>query len=390
MTEILDLRLLADIKSGNLRKALSEQDYQVELEKTYNGLLQKYGDASLIKFDPMSHLSYYSADPLQQHKFHDTRRLTMEELSLSNKDQISEVGVSDPFSLFTDDAVDIMKMEMLQKEIFLKHARVCRTSTNGRDCTLRGYVKQNGKVLCPFIYEAWTHPKTMDLISTMAGVDLEPIMDYEIAHGNIAVNSEENVIQEKQQHLREAALRGENDGQQIPAVVGWHCDSYPFVCVLMLSDTSSFIGGETYLRMGDSKVARVNGPRKGYACVLQGRLIEHLASKPIGGTERITMVTSYRAKNLHLPERSVLKTVKPEVNWGSKYNFFYPEWIKYRSTIVKERIDALIDRVAREESFDKESAMATVSEISEYFMKTVKEMELSEKDLSILKNPGNF
>lgn len=391
MTEILDASLLADIKSGHLRKAISEQDYEAELAKTCQDLYEKYGDVSSIKFDPKLHLTYYSADPMQQQKFHDTRRLTMEELSLSNKNQISQVGVSDPFALFTDEAVDIMKMEILKKETFMEYARISRSSTSGRDCTLRGYVKDEDQVLCPFSYEAWTHPKTMELISIMAGVELEPVMEYEIAQANISVNSVENAEKEKEQHLRESSMRGDNDGQKIPAVVGWHYDSYPFVCVLMLSDTSCLIGGETYLRMGDSKVARVDGPQKGYACVLQGRLIQHLASKPIGGSERITSVTSYRAKNPLLHEGSVLSTVKPEVNWGSRYNTFYPEWIKYRSAIVKERIDALVEGINGEESFDKESAMTTISDICEYYLKTVKEMQLTEKDLSrMLGNPNDL
>lgn len=52
-------------------------------------------------------------------------------------------------------------------------------------------------------------------------------MDLEIGHINISVidkNSSKN------------------------AVVNWHKDSYPFVCVLMLSDTTGMQGGETVLK----------------------------------------------------------------------------------------------------------------------------------------------
>lgn len=33
--------------------------------------------------------------------------------------------------------------------------------------------------------------------------------------------------------------------QDKDAVVGWHKDSYPFVCILLLSDTSQMVDGET-------------------------------------------------------------------------------------------------------------------------------------------------
>lgn len=46
------------------------------------------------------------------------------------------------------------------------------------------------------------------------------------------------------------------------AIVGWHRDSYPFVCVLMMSDTTGMIGGETALRTGTGEIKKVRGPQK--------------------------------------------------------------------------------------------------------------------------------
>lgn len=46
------------------------------------------------------------------------------------------------------------------------------------------------------------------------------------------------------------------------AIVGWHRDSYPFVCVLMMSDTAGMIGGETALRTGTGEIRKVRGPSK--------------------------------------------------------------------------------------------------------------------------------
>lgn len=98
-----------------------------------------------------------------------------------------------------------------------------------------------------FIAEAWKHPETLKLISKIAGIDLVPVIDYELGHVNIAVpQSKEADIPEDDQ----------------PAVVGWHRDSYPFVCVLMMSDTKGMRGGETALKESSGKIRRVRGPDK--------------------------------------------------------------------------------------------------------------------------------
>lgn len=43
-------------------------------------------------------------------------------------------------------------------------------------------------------------------------------------------------------------------------IVDWHTDSYPFVCVTMLSDCTGMIGGETALKTGTGDVMKVRGP----------------------------------------------------------------------------------------------------------------------------------
>lgn len=385
--------LIADVEAGNLRKRISEQQYKDTLEQTYEELKAKYGDISTIKFEPEKHLKYYSSDELDQHKYHSTRRLTMEELGLTHKTQISPIGVSDPFPLFTEAATDIMKMECLQKEVFLKYARTSFNSTSGMDCIIRHYAKVRDEVVTPFIYQAWTHPKTIELISTMAGVELEIVMECEIAHVNIGVTSEEVAEQQRKVRAREQALSGKSSGEDIPAIVGWHYDSPPFVCVLMLSDTTNMIGGETYLRMGDQKIAKVPGPQKGSAAVLQGRLIQHLAPKPLGTSERITMVTSFRAKDPNVYEGSVLSTVKPEVNYGSRYHDFYPEWVDYRARLLSERLQNLASAVKAADKFDKKATIDSLKSIEAYLRATYTEMEVSpeewatimakEKDISV-------
>lgn len=84
-------------------------------------------------------------------------------------------------------------------------------------------------------------------MSKIAGIDLVPVIDYELGHINISVEQpgSTNIPEEDQ-----------------PAVVGWHRDSYPFVCVLMMSDTTNMRGGETALKKKDGGIMRVRGPEK--------------------------------------------------------------------------------------------------------------------------------
>lgn len=103
-----------------------------------------------------------------------------------------------------------------------------------------------------FIFEAWKHPETLAIMSKIAGVELVPVMDYEIGHINMSVPGS------KQQYDKNALI-SEDDEE---AIVGWHRDSYPFVCVLMMSDTTNMIGGETALRTGTGEIKKVRGPSK--------------------------------------------------------------------------------------------------------------------------------
>jgi hypothetical protein len=104
----------------------------------------------------------------------------------------------------------------------------------------------------PFVYDAWRSSETLAAISKIAGLDLVPVMDWEIGHINISVSSE----REKAEVLA-AADSWEDENP----IVDWHLDSYPFVCVTMLSDCTDMIGGETALQKGNGEVVKVRGPQ---------------------------------------------------------------------------------------------------------------------------------
>jgi len=76
-------------------------------------------------------------------------------------------------------------------------------------------------------------------------------IDYEIANVNISLPAK----------IKEGSSTDGTIVDEVP-VAGWHKDSYPFVCVLMMSDTAGMIGGETALRTGSGEIKLVRGPCK--------------------------------------------------------------------------------------------------------------------------------
>jgi len=80
-------------------------------------------------------------------------------------------------------------------------------------------------------------------------------MDFEIAHINLSFNSKEK----EEENAKGLADRKPQEADNTP-VVDWHTDSYPFVCVLMMSDCTEMTGGETALRTGNGDIMKVRGP----------------------------------------------------------------------------------------------------------------------------------
>ncbi|TVY80386.1 hypothetical protein LSUE1_G003412 [Lachnellula suecica] len=260
-------------------------------------------------FNPSKHLAY--EEPSHIH--------TMEDIGYSASNGVSPIAVSEPFRLFSESAIDIMRSEIFDPEVQEKYSYTSDIAPK----QLRGYAPDHGK----FIYEAWKHPETLSIISKIAGVDLVPVMDYEIGHINLSVPADKGDIK--------------SADMDDDAIVGWHRDSYPFVCVLMMSDTTNMVGGETALRTGTGEIKKVRGPTKGCGVVLQGRYIDHQALKAFGGQERITMVTSFRPRNPHVRDDTVLTTVRPI----SSLSDLYGQAMEYQLENAETRIRGMLKKV---------------------------------------------
>ncbi|KAJ4387447.1 hypothetical protein N0V93_008039 [Gnomoniopsis smithogilvyi] len=267
-------------------------------------------------FDPSRHLRF--APPSKIH--------SMEELGFDRDIGVSPVAVSEPFPLFSQEAVARFREEVLSDEV----RNNFKVSSNLAHCQLRGFADK----CAPFIYETWNNPEVLRIISGIAGIELVPAMDLDISHINLSLQDQDTVAEE-----RHAVQDSEDDDKN--ALVGWHKDSYPFVCVVMLSDCSQMMGGETALRTGTGEILKVRGPHMGCAVVLQGRYIEHQALRTLGGAERITMVTSFRPKDPFARDDTVLTTIRPITNLVE----LYAQYGEYRLGILEERIRAEVKKI---------------------------------------------
>ncbi|EXJ53594.1 uncharacterized protein A1O5_13161 [Cladophialophora psammophila CBS 110553] len=298
-------------------------------------------------FDPEKHLNYQPPSKIW----------TMKEIGFAEKG-VSPNAVSEPFPLFTEEAIQQMRAEVLSKPVWDN----CKYSSELAHCQLRGFAPE----YAPFVYDAWRSPAVLSIVSKIAGVELVPAMDLEIAHINISGNTQEQ-IEAVKQALEEKSHREADEGvsgcpyEDDQPIVDWHTDSYPFVCVTMLSDCANMIGGETALRTGTGQIMKVRGPAMGNAIVLQGRYIEHQALRALGTTERISMVTSFRPKSAFIKDDTVLTTVRPI----SDLRELYSQYAEYRFEMLEERVRAHLKEIRegkRARRFDTKATKAFIKE----------------------------
>ena len=112
----------------------------------------------------------------------------------------------------------------------------------------------------PFVYDTWKSPEILAIVSKIAGIDLVTEMDFEIGHINISTKSKEEKDKELQALADKVSGLATKEKDDRP-IVDWHTDSYPFVCVTMLSDCTNMVGGETALRTGTGDILKVRGPQ---------------------------------------------------------------------------------------------------------------------------------
>lgn len=191
----------------------------------------------------------------------------------------------------------------------------------------------------------WHHPAVTACIEKAFGMPLKVLgRTGEIGHCNVqlGVGGAEAVYQlgEQPTPAREATPPEASEYDTV-MTDAWHRDSTQLVVVVMLSDTSSMVGGETAIKIGD-KVIKARGTRMGGAVLLQGGHTTHAALRATNIEERISMVTSYTFADPDLDDSATtLRSVRPNEALGA---CIQDHFLIQKLERLKGRIDAQIKR----------------------------------------------
>lgn len=123
----------------------------------------------------------------------------------------------------------------------------------------------------------------------------------------------------------------------------WHRDSTQLVVVVMLSDTTNMLGGETAIRTGEQNVLKARGTSMGSAVLLQGGHTYHAALRATNIDERISMVTSYHFADPDLDDSATsMRSIKPQDKRGATIQ---DHFLLHKLRKLRERIDLQIERI---------------------------------------------
>lgn len=123
----------------------------------------------------------------------------------------------------------------------------------------------------------------------------------------------------------------------------WHKDTTPVVLVLMLSDTSTMVGGETAIRTGDGKIIKTRGATIGGAVMMAGAYLDHAALRASNCAERLSLVNSYAYAD---PDADDSGTTLRSVNMGfDNIPYVKNTFLDLKLRRLRDRCDLALARV---------------------------------------------
>ncbi|OLL26239.1 hypothetical protein NEOLI_002387 [Neolecta irregularis DAH-3] len=257
--------------------------------------------------------------------------------SFGMSSELSPIAYSSAFPLFTLKALEEMRREVMSPGVW-QHCK--KYNADKTQMHLRGMCPN----LAPFITAAWKHPLVLEALSSVAGIGLEPIIDYEI---------------------------GETHIQQPNAsiVQGWHRKPYPFLCIIMLSPNIE-IGGEILIQDNRGRLYTLEPPKQGYAILIQSRLLQMMSVASKNGAERITMSTAFTLSDPRIFDDSSLNLARPLSN----PNELYTQWVFYRFGKIERLLHSLSSEIQESGRIDKEKFRAACDRIKGYLTATYNEI----------------
>ncbi|KAL1301526.1 hypothetical protein AAFC00_005768 [Neodothiora populina] len=289
---------------------------------------------TMPKFDPSIHLAF--TPPTARHSF--------TELGLPKPTNAPDICFTEPFQLFSQEGVRMLRREVFRKEFLDKYLR----SWERAPCYISGHTNHPGEA--SFIKQAWYHPATQAAINYAFGCALKPLpKESDVGYVNVMLGKEGIPGVYKMNEFPAEPLppsrlseieKSEYDDIPIDA---WHKDMVPVVCVLMLSDTSTMEGGETAIRTGDGSILKARGANIGGCVLMQGGLTEHSALRATNAAERVSMVTSYGFADPDADDSSMsLKSCDPvHDDMPELMNTF----LEYKLERLRDRCQSAINKI---------------------------------------------
>lgn len=265
-----------------------------------------------VKFDPVKHLVLRKPDAVY----------TWTSLGFSKDYGVSSFCAAEPFQLFSSEAIEEMRKEVLDPETLEKF---CYSDDNTA-MSMRGFAAERA----PFTFDAWKHPRTMEILSEVAGIDLTVHIDYELGHVNFGIKSGKplTAVQAPGESIEKSLTIESNE------VIGWHKDSYPFSATLMLSDSTDMAGGELVVQLESGKLHKLQPAQTGCVVLIQGRHLLHTGLRAHGPHVRMTMVTPLWPSSSFVRDDSFLTYVRAI----SDTSRLYSQYAEYRLKMLADRL----------------------------------------------------
>lgn len=293
-----------------------------------------------VVFEPDKHLCFREPDLVY----------TWADLGFDEDTGVSSFCAAEPFPLFSADAISEMRKEVLQPHVLNNYSY----SDDNTAMSMRGYAS----AYAPFTSAAWKHPRTLEILSEIAGVELAVKIELELGHVNFGVKSAQKLASiqapdETSPYGIDSEMSS-SSSNEMGKILGWHKDSYPFSCTLMLSDTTGAIGGELVMERADGKLQKLRQCNTGSVVFIQGRHVAHTALRSDGPEVRMTMVCPMWPSSPFVRDDTFLTYTRTISNTSELYG----QYFEYRFGMLIER---LLSR--RAQSFDDRRKGAKLSTV---------------------------
>lgn len=369
--------LTSEILNENRHLEIPQKTLDNEIATLIADIENKPGFKKDQQFDPEKHIIFsYEA-------FENTKKYSLSELGINKThcQPLMDLAGTNPFPLFSEEATDMMKWEIFSNPDLVKEfGRVTnygKGADEGRDVQVSGFA-HNTK----FTSTALTHPKTKQILDDIAGmkVKMPHVFSMGSVNASFAPVIDGTVKTESAAELEELKKKQNSQGNEIPSTLNWHYDSPPLVLVLMLSAPETMIGGETAIRTGDESLYRIPSPKVGYATFLQGRVVKHIATKPLNSCNRISFVASFIPEDPEVHDSTVCTSERPFSASTYTNDKFYPNFVNYRFERMEQRLGLFRDRLMKAydigQKFDQSKVIDFCKEIERYLRGTWEEFEL--------------